>query len=131
MKVISTFFLLVLTAFFASSCGYKSPGTTAPTAGVTPAISALVPASTTHGAPNFTLTINGSNFSSSASATWNGTSFTTTFVTANQVTIAVPASAVTDAGTAMIVVTNPAVSGGIYGGGTLAESSNSMTFTIN
>jgi Na+/H+ antiporter NhaC len=77
------------------------------------------------------LTINGSNFASDSSVTWNGTASTTTFVTPNQVTIAVPAAAITDAGTATVVVMNPAVSGGIYGGGTLSENSNSMTFTIN
>jgi hypothetical protein len=103
----------------------------APAAGVTPAIAQLVPATATHGAPGFTLTINGSNFASDSSANWNGTAFTTTFVTANQVTIAVPASAISSAGTASVVVSNPAVSGGIYGGGTLAENSNAMTFTIN
>jgi hypothetical protein len=131
MKVISAFLLLALTTFAASSCGYKSPGNTAPTAGITPAIAQLIPANATHGSSAFTMTINGSNFSSSANATWNGTAFTTTFVTVNQVTIAVPASAIASAGTAMIVVTNPSMSGGIYGGGTLAESSNAMTFTIN
>ncbi|HEY1464339.1 MAG TPA: IPT/TIG domain-containing protein [Terriglobales bacterium] len=122
--------ILLLTAF-TLGCGYKSPATTAPAAGVTPAIAQLVPATATHGAPGFTLTINGSNFASDSSANWNGTAFTTTFVTANQVTIAVPASAISSAGTASVVVSNPAVSGGIYGGGTLAENSNAMTFTIN
>ena len=131
MKVISTFLLITLTALFTSSCGYKSPGTTAATAGITPAISQLVPASATHGAAAFTVTINGTNFASDGSATWNGTAFTTTFVTANQVTIAVPASAVASPGTASIIVTNPGMSGGIYGGGTMAENSNAMTFTIN
>ena len=131
MKVISTFFLLLLTAFFASSCGYKSPGTTAPTAGVTPAISALVPANVNHGAAAFTLTVNGSNFASDSAINWNGTAVTTTFVTGNQVTAAIPASAVSSAGTITVSVTNPGTPGGVYGGGTLPENSNVMNFTIN
>jgi len=32
---------------------------------------------------------------------------------------------------AAVTVTNPGTPGGIYGGGTAAETSNSVTFTIN
>ncbi len=131
MKALSALLLTVLIAFFSASCGYSKPASTPPAAGVTPAISALVPASVNHGAAAFTLTVNGSNFANDATVNWNGSALTTTFVTANQVTAAIPASAVSSAGTITVSVTNPGTMGGIYGGGTLPENSNSMNFTIN
>jgi len=83
------------------------------------------------GSPAFTLTVNGTNFNSNAMVNWNGAAQTTTFVSANQVTMAVPAAAVASSGTVAVTVTNPAVpGGGIYGGGTMAETSNPMTFTV-
>jgi hypothetical protein len=90
-----------------------------------------VPGSATHGAAAFSLTINGSNFATDSIVNWNGTALPTTFMTTNQVVGAVPSSAVATAGTVPVVVTNPGAAGGIYGGGTLPESSNSMDFTIN
>jgi hypothetical protein len=63
---------------------------------------------------------------------WNGAAQTTTFVSANQLTMAVPAAAVANSGTVAVTVTNPAVPGtGLYGGGgTMAETSTPMNFTI-
>jgi hypothetical protein len=54
-------------------------------------------------------------------------------VSANQLTMAVPAAAVATSTTVSITVTNPATSGaGMYGsGGTLAETSSPMSFAIN
>lgn len=130
MKVISVALLSVLT-LFVSSCGYSAPANTPAQAGITPAIAQLVPGSATHGAAAFSLTVNGSNFAADSMVNWNGTALPTTFMTANQVVGAVPASAVASAGAISIIVTNPGTMGGIYGGGTLPESSNSMTFTIN
>jgi hypothetical protein len=46
-------------------------------------------------------------------------------------TATIPASDVATAGTITVTVTNPGTPGGIYGGGTMAQTSNSMTFTIN
>jgi len=78
------------------------------------------------------LTVNGTSFSNNAQVKWNGTAQTTTFVTANQVTINVPASMVMTAGTVQVTVTNPAtMTGGLYGAGTTAATSTAMTFTIN
>jgi hypothetical protein len=64
---------------------------------------------------------------------WNGAAQTTTMVSANQLTMAVPAAAVATSTTVSITVTNPATSGtGMYGGGgTLAETSSPMSFAIN
>jgi hypothetical protein len=72
------------------------------------------------GGAAFTLTINGTNFLSGAVAQWSGTSLVTTFVSATQLTAAVPASLIASGGSASITVVNP-------GGAT----SNAATFTIN
>ena len=64
---------------------------------------------------------------------FNGTAQMTTFISGNQVTASIPATAVATAGTASVTVTNPATPGtGIYGGGgTLAATSSPMSFTIH
>ncbi len=125
--------LIVLLAWLLATglgCGYSAPKTTPAQAGTTPAISQLVPASTNAGTA-FTMTVNGSNFSSSAAVNFNGTAMTTMFVSANQLMATVPGSADTTSGTVPVTVTNPGTPGGIYGGGTLAETSTAMNFTIN
>lgn len=124
---------LLLTMFAMSAgCGY-SKKTTPPAAGSMPAIAQLSPSSANHGGAGFNMIVNGSNFNSNAVINWNGTAQTssTTFVTANQLTLAVPASMITSAGTVQVTVTNPGTAGGLYGGGTQSETSQAMTFTIN
>jgi len=111
-------------------CGYSSHATTPMVAGNTPTISALVPTSTTHGAVMQPLTVSGTNFNGNATINWNGTALTTAHSGAN-LTTTIPDSDTTSPGTATVTVTNPGTPGGIYGGGTAAETSNSMTFTIN
>ena len=132
MKTISILLLATL-AIFELGCGYGSMATTPAVAGVVPAIAQLSPNTATHSgaAAALTLTVNGSNFSSSSVVNWNATALTTTFVTANQVTATVPGSALATAAVVPVSVTNPGVAGGIYGGGTLTETSNTMNFTIN
>jgi hypothetical protein len=117
---------------FTLACGYSSK-TTPPVAGNMPAIAQLAPASTAAGSAAFTMTVNGSKFNTNAVVNWNGAAQTTTYVSASQVTAAIPASAIATAGTVPVTVTNPGTPGtGMYGsGGTLPETSNSMTFTIN
>jgi len=65
----------------------------------------------------------------------NGTAQTsnTTFVSGNQLMVAVPAAAIATSGTVSVTVTNPGSPGtGMYGsGGTLAETSSPMDFTIH
>ena len=133
LKPITTAALVAMLAF-SLACGYSAK-MTAPVAGPMPAISELAPNSATAGGAAFTLTVNGSNFGSKAVVNWNGVAQTanTTFVSASQLMVAVPASAIATSGTVMVTVTNPGTSGtGIYGnGGTLAETSTAMNFTIN
>jgi Domain of unknown function (DUF1929)/Glyoxal oxidase N-terminus/Kelch motif len=85
-----------------------------------PSLTSLSPNSATAGGPAFTLTVNGSNFVSGSVVQWNGAARTTTFVSATQLTAAIPATDIATAGTAQVTVANP-------GGGT----SNALTFTIN
>lgn len=116
------------------ACGYGSKNY-APVAGTMPAISQLNPDNATAGGNSFTMTVNGSNFASKAVVNWNGTAQTssTTFVSGNQLTVAIPSGMIAASGTVQITVTNPGTPGtGMYGsGGTLAETSAPMTFTIN
>lgn len=123
--------LLVTLTALTLACGYSSK-TTPPVAGTIPGIAALSPSSMAAGSPAFTLTVNGTNFSSAAMVNWNGAAQTTTFVSANQLMMMVPAAAIANPGTVAVTVTNPATAGtGMYGsGGTMAEISSPMNFTI-
>jgi hypothetical protein len=86
-----------------------------------PAVTTLSPASIPAGGPNFTLTVNGSNFVSGATVLFNGLPRVTTFVNASQVTAAILATDIPFVGTATVVVTNPVPGGGV---------SNSVNYSI-
>ena len=135
MKTLHTFLLLGLITASAACGGYSSnsAANTPPTAGIMPAITALAPDNAPSGSAGLTLTVNGSNFSAKSVINWNGAAQTTTWVSANQVTAAIAATNLAAPATVPVTVTNPAVTGtGIYGtGGTTAETSNSMDFTVN
>jgi hypothetical protein len=127
-----TILALTLAALCLGCGGYGASQSNTPSAGTKPNISALAPNNVNANSAPFVLTVNGTSFNHNAQVKWNGTAQTTSFVTSNQLTINVPTSMVTTSGTVQITVTNPGtMTGGIYGGGTLAENSNAMTFTIN
>ncbi len=132
LKNLAVAVLTTLTAF-TLACGYSSKATTPPQPGTTPAISQLAPASMSHGAPSFVMTVNGSSFSGTAVINFNGAAQTTTFVSGNQLMATIPASDIATAATVPVTVTNPGTAGtGLYGsGGTTAETSTPMNFTIN
>jgi hypothetical protein len=131
MQTVKTIILTGLLAV-GLACGYSKPTTTTPAAvGTMPNVSALAPNSMAAGSPSFVMTVNGTNFNGNAAVNWNGAAQTTTHVSANQLTATIPAASIATAGTVTVTVTNPGTAGGIYGGGTAAETSNSMTFTIN
>jgi IPT/TIG domain len=118
---------------FTLACGYSSKPAPA-TAGNVPTIAQLSPNSASAGGAAFTLTVNGSSFNSNAVVNWNGTAMTgTTYVSGKQLMVNVPASSIASAATVNVTVTNPGTVGtGPYGGGgTTAETSAAMTFTIN
>jgi hypothetical protein len=88
---------------------------TALTGNPVPVVSALSPCGAVAGGGGFTLTVNGQNFSASTTATFGGASVPVTFVSATQVTLAIPGSAVAVAPTGNVealVLTNPAPGGG-------------------
>ena len=132
MKNLAIVVLAAMTAF-TLACGYSSKASTPSTPGTVPTISQLAPESMSHGGSAFVLTVNGSNFSSTATINFNSAAQTTTYVSGNQLMATIPASAIAAAGTVPVTVTNPATTGmGAYGsGGTLAETSSPMNFTIN
>ncbi|HTT32335.1 MAG TPA: hypothetical protein VMH48_01925, partial [Methylomirabilota bacterium] len=91
-----------------------------------PTIASINSAGQTHvpGGAAFTLTVNGTNFVSSSVVNFivgagTAKAETTTFVSATQLTAAIPASDVSSAGTANVTVTNPSP-----GGGTTATNSS-------
>ena len=87
-----------------------------------PTISSFSPASATAGAAAQTLTINGTNFLSTSTVTYNSAAHTAKFVSATQLTIQLSAADQATAGTYAVVVVNPTPGGG---------TSNSLNFTVN
>ena len=86
-----------------------------------PSITSISPSSATAGGSGFTLTVYGTNFTSSSTVQWNASNRTTTFVSGSTLTASIPASDIASAGTAAVTV----VTSGYKGG-----ASNSATFTI-
>jgi 6-phosphogluconolactonase len=87
----------------------------------TPTITTISPSSAVAGGATFSLTIDGTNFVAASMVNFGGTARTTTFVSATQLTAAIPAAAIASAGTVPVTVTDSAPGGG---------SSNAVTFTI-
>lgn len=134
MKTLATVLLIALCAFTLACGGYSSSKTAAPpTAGTAPTITSLSPNSATHGDAAFVITVTGTNFSTKAVINFNGVAQTTNQVSTTQLTATIAVADIANAGTMPVTVTNPAVAGtGLYGGGgTLAETSSPMNFTVN
>jgi hypothetical protein len=114
-------------------CGYKSPMSATQQPGTATVVMQLVPNTANSGDPGFTLTVNGNSFNQDAVINVNGQRQTTTFMTANQLTTMVAASAIATPGTLAVTVTNPGqAAGGIYGaGGTASATSGTKDFTVN
>ncbi len=117
--------VLLLTLFmFGLACGYSKKTS------YMPAINQLVPPSVTAGSAAFTLEVDGTNFASNAVINFNGVAETTMVVSSTKLQATIPATAVMNAGTVPVTVTDPGTSGS-YGGGTMAQTSAPMNFTIN
>jgi uncharacterized protein (TIGR03437 family) len=86
-----------------------------------PTFTSLTPNSAQACGAAFTLTVNGTNFVNGATVNWNGTARPTMFVSATQLTAAIPAGDIAAAGMVNVTVVNPAPGGG---------ASNALTFTI-
>ena len=128
MKSVSTT-LTVGLILLSVACGY-SKNIMPPAPGTTPTIAQLNPAAATanNAVP---LEVDGTNFATNAVINFNGTKMTTTFVDATKLQATIPATAVMNPGAVPVTVTNPAVAGGQYGGGTTAVTSAPMNFTVN
>lgn len=78
-----------------------------------PVLGSISPLIKMAGDPQFTLTLNGSNFYSSSTAQFAGTPLSTTYINPNQLTAVVPANNIIFAGTFNITVSNPTPGGGV------------------
>jgi hypothetical protein len=118
------FFALVLLVVFAAGCGGGSNNSSSnqtPNNPV-PAVTGLTPPSATAGTANTSVKIAGSGFVSGSTVQWNGTSLTTTYISATALSATLPASDLANGTVAKITVANPAP-----GGGTSAATE----FTVN
>src|ERR1700730_18262033 len=106
--------LTYLSAIYLAGCGGGSSTSTPPPPALNPvpSISAISPSSATACATAFTLTVNGNNFISASTVQWNGSSRTTSYVSATQLTAAITAPDVGVAATSNVTVVNPAPGGG-------------------
>jgi hypothetical protein len=87
-----------------------------------PTITTLSPTSGLTGGPQFTLTVNGTNFVNGSTVQWNGNSRTTTYVSATQLTATILVGDIVAAGTFPVTVVNAAPGGG---------TSNVVNFQVN
>src|SRR5215472_6131160 len=78
----------------------------------TPTIASISPTSVTAGSASITLNINGTNFLSTSAVEVNGQSETTSFVSASQLTAAIPVAQLASAGNLPVVVMNGSLSSG-------------------
>ncbi len=112
----------IVILLFLAGCGGGTASTGAGGNPV-PTITAISPTSAVAGsAAGFTLTINGANFVAASTINFGVTAPVTTFVSSMQLTAAIPAAAIASAGTAAVIVTNPAPGGG---------TSDMVSFAIN
>src|SRR5207249_3666329 len=110
-----------VTAFNPTPGGGRSNAQTFTITNPVPTTTGLSPASAPAGGPGFTLTVNGSGFIPGSLVRWNGADRPTTFVSATQLTAAIPAADLTVAGTAQVTAFTPAPGGG---------ASNAQPFSI-
>ena len=87
-----------------------------------PVASALVPPGRLVGSGAFTLTVNGDAFTKCSVVRWDGANRATTWVSATQLTAAIPAADILAAGTHAVTVFTPSPGGG---------TSNSQVFTVS
>jgi hypothetical protein len=86
--------------------GASTPSNPAPT------VSSISPSSATAGGAAFTLTVTGTDFISGSTVDWNGSSRTTTYQSATQLTAAITAADIASSATVPITVVNPTPGGG-------------------
>ena len=109
---------VLLLALFITGCGGYGTNTSMG-GGAAAHIDALVPNNATAGDPAFTLTVNGSGFTSNSIVYWNAATRPTTLAMANQLTAQISASDIATAGTIPVYV------------GSNGQNSNTVSFIVN
>jgi IPT/TIG domain len=100
-------------------CGYGSKYMAGGGGGAgAPNITQLMPGNATAGGPEFTLTVNGTNFGTNSVVYWGTTPQSSMYVTSQQVTAQIPAADIANSGTVSVYV----LSGG--------KASNTLSFTV-
>jgi hypothetical protein len=94
-----------------------------------PSVISLSPSSTNAGGSAFTLTVTGTQFSSSSQVLWNGSQVPTTYVSGTSLTAQIPASDLSSVGAVNVAVQSPAPGGGTSGvlSFTISQASTNMT----
>jgi len=110
------------TANVSSTVDHQTVSTNISIGNPVPTTTGINPSSATAGDPEFTLTVNGTNFVSGSIVRWNGADRVTTYGSATQLTATILAGDIATAGTVSVTVFNPTPDGG---------TSNPQTFTIN
>jgi WD40-like Beta Propeller Repeat len=103
-----------------AGCGGGRELATPPPPHLDTTLVSLSPDNVIVGGISFTLTVNGSNFASSATVHWNGQSVPTTFVSRQQVTAAIPPSLIASAGIFSVSAQNAN-----------SNESNALQFRVN
>ncbi len=111
----------IASLLFLGGCGGSTSQSFNQPPNPSPTITTISPNGALAGSVAFTLTINGTNFVAASLVNFGGTTLGGTFVSATQLTVAIPTSTIPSAGTAAVTVTNPPPGGG---------TSNAANFTI-
>jgi len=123
---------------------YLGDGNFLPTAGFVPLtevvnnpapiLDSISPTSVPEGHSGFTLTLNGSNFVSGASVSWNGSPLAIVSLSSTQIQVQVPKTLLGVVGTASVTVLNPGAGGGLSLARTFTITDAPLTaysFTLN
>ena len=101
MKLLCVLVLVVMVV----GCGYGSNyNGMNPGPGAVPNISQLSPASVTAGGPGFVLTVDGTNFGTEASVSWNSVAHNATYLTGQQITTMISAADIANPGDVQVYV---------------------------
>lgn len=114
-------FLVMTAGWLAAGCNDTNSTIQGNTGAV---ISFLAPSNTTAGGPDFTLTVNGSGFTSSTVVQWNSQNRTTTFVSSLQLTATITAADIAKPGSVTVNTFTPQKGQGLNG------LSNTLVFQI-
>ena len=89
------------------------------------------PYSAMQGGAGFNLTVQGAGFVAGSTVNWGGSPLSTTFVSSDNLTAAVPASSIASTGTAIITVSNPGPGGGLSNFLLFPVTNSTSSVTLN